>query len=52
MRFQESVLNGLLDRELGFYSDKAWFTLNGLNVAKITGNGAQKLLKLFMKSIE
>jgi hypothetical protein len=36
MWFQELVFNGLLDPELRFFSDKAWFTLSGYVMAKIT----------------
>jgi hypothetical protein len=31
MWFQESVLSGLLDPELMFYSDEAWFTFGYTN---------------------
>jgi hypothetical protein len=43
------VFNRLLDPELMFYSDEAWFTLKNQEITKITNTGAQKILMFFMK---
>lgn len=44
--FQESIFNRLLDPELTFCSNNAWFTLSGYISSQLTDSGAQKILML------